>query len=170
MYVRFVPNRDISSHLTLATYSQTRRCDIKTTVLTIVTAMTCDLPAINSPSNRSLSVFITPSMPAEYQRRFLSNASEAQRPGSNALPLRHVHMPHKTHPRSQQTASRIQSTSYHPRSISYILILSSQLRLSSKWPVSFTFSHQNFVYISLPAHTCKRPTCLIRLAVKYQHM
>jgi len=147
--------------------------NIKTAVLTIFTAMTCNLPAIKSPSNGSWGVSITLSMPPEYQQWFTSDGIKHKGHGistSNGLPPRHVLTLHDTYPRSLQHDRRIQSSSYHPTPISYILILSSQLPLSSKRPISFTFSHQNFVKVSLPAHICKCPTCLIRLAVECQYL
>jgi len=110
-------------------------------------------------------------MHSEYQRRFLSNAFEAQRPGDikgqwTASSI----CPNATQHLCLFTTARQNSILIPPSmSMSYILVSSSQLRLSSKGPDSFPFSHQNFVYVSLPAHTCKCPIFLIRHAVKYQN-
>jgi len=113
-------------------------------------AITCNLHAIKSPRDRSWGVSITLSMPTEYQQWLLSDAFEAQRPGnikeqrtaSSTCPNATRHLSAFT--TARQKNSVLILPSYHPTSISYILISSSQLRLSSKRPISFTFPHQKF--------------------------
>jgi hypothetical protein len=58
---------------------------------------------------------------------------------------------------SLSSARSIQHTAPQPNSSRSILILSSHLRLSSKWSLYITSPHQNPVYTSPRIHTCCMP-------------